>query len=72
MGARSCCIGTDCRLWGCVDGVLHDRTSVRIIVALLAREAKSSHFAVALMAGYLVVAWLVAFGVYQLAGALLS
>jgi hypothetical protein len=29
---------------------------VRIIVALLAREAKSSHFAVALMAGYLVVA----------------
>ena len=72
MGARSCCIGTDCRLWGRFDGVLHDRTSVRIIGALLAREAKSSHFAVALMAGYLVVAWLVAYGVYQLAGALLS
>jgi hypothetical protein len=42
---------------------------VRIIVALLAREAKSAHFAVALMAGY---ARLAACGVYQLAEALLS
>ena len=41
-------------------------------VALLAREAKSARFAVALMAGYLILAWLAAFGVYQLAGALLS
>ena len=57
---------------GCVDGVPHYRTSTRIIVALLAREAKSAHFAVALMAGYLVFAWLAAFGVYQLAGTLLS
>ncbi|MEK9577167.1 MAG: hypothetical protein VW014_06280 [Halieaceae bacterium] len=45
---------------------------MRIIAALLARETNSSHFAVAPMAGYLVVAWLVAFGVYQLAGALFS
>ena len=41
-------------------------------VALLAREAKSARFAVALMAGYLVLAWLAAFVVYQLAGVLLS
>ena len=41
-------------------------------VALLAREATSARFAVSLMAGYLVLAWLAAFGVFQLAGALLS
>ena len=41
-------------------------------VALLAREAKSARFAVALMAGYLVLAWVAAFGVYQLAGVLLG
>ena len=41
-------------------------------VALLAREAKSARFAVALMAGYLVFAWLAAFGLYQLVGVLLS
>ena len=41
-------------------------------VALLAREAKSARFAVALMAGYLVLAWLAAFGLYQLVGVLLS
>ena len=40
--------------------------------ALLAREAKSVRFAVALMAGYLVLAWLAAFGAYQLASVLLS
>jgi ferrous iron transport protein B len=41
-------------------------------VALLAREAKSARFAVTLMAGYLVLAWLVALMVYTLAGVLLS
>ena len=41
-------------------------------VALLGREAKSAHFAVALMAGYLVFAWLAVFGIYQLAKALPS
>ena len=41
-------------------------------VALLAREAKSARFAMALMVGYLVLAWLVAFGVYRLTGVLLS
>ena len=40
--------------------------------ALIAREAKFARFAVALMAGYLVLAWLVAFGVYRLAIVLLS
>lgn len=37
-------------------------------VALIAREAKSARFAMALMVGYLVLAWLAAFGIYQLAG----
>lgn len=41
-------------------------------VALLAREAKSARFAVTLMAGYLVLAWLAALMVYTLAGVLLS
>jgi len=41
-------------------------------VALLAGEAKSARFAVALMAGYLILAWLAAFVVYQLAEVLLS
>jgi ferrous iron transport protein B len=41
-------------------------------VALLAREAKSARFAVTLMVGYLVLAWLVALMVYTLAGVLLS
>jgi ferrous iron transport protein B len=41
-------------------------------VVLLAREAKFVRFAVALMAGYLVLAWLVAFGAYRLAGLLVS
>ena len=40
--------------------------------ALLAREAQSGRFAMALMVGYLVLAWLVAFGVYRLTGALLA
>ncbi len=41
-------------------------------VALLAREAKSARFAVTLMTGYLVLAWVAAFVVYNLAAALLS
>ena len=41
-------------------------------VARLAREPRSARFAVVLMAGYLVLAWLAALGVFQLAGALLS
>ena len=36
--------------------------------ALLVREAKSARFAVALMVSYLVLAWLITFGVYHLAG----
>jgi ferrous iron transport protein B len=41
-------------------------------VALLAREAKSARFAVTLMTGYLVLAWVAAFVVYNLAAALMS
>jgi ferrous iron transport protein B len=40
-------------------------------VALLAREAKSARFAVQLLLGYLVLAWLVAWLVYSLASLLL-
>ena len=41
-------------------------------VALLAREAKSSQFALKLLTGYLVLAWTVAWLVYSLASALLT
>jgi ferrous iron transport protein B len=41
-------------------------------VALLAREAKSSQFALKLLMGYLVLAWTVAWLVYSLASALLT
>lgn len=40
-------------------------------VALLAREAKSSQFALKLLTGYLVLAWIAAWLVYSLASALL-
>ena len=41
-------------------------------VALLAREARSSQFALKLLTGYLVLAWTVAWLVYSLASALLT
>ena len=41
-------------------------------VALLAREAKSSQFALKLLMGYLVLAWTIAWLVYSLASALLT
>ena len=40
-------------------------------VALLAREAKYARFAVQLLLGYLVLAWLVAWLVYSVASLLL-